>query len=174
MPQLAKQPPSERDYQIKDAYKPGVTLQEVGDQFGISRERVRQVLEYRFGISSRPKFSRKAVGPERRKRQEEDYLRVYGMSYQAHRQHVYEYGRKPYRAYTVQRCAAAQRGIEWKFNFAGWFAFWLSSGKWSERGLDGYVMSRIGDKGPYSLENCRIVTNGDNIREHHQIRACAL
>lgn len=32
---------------------------------------------------------------------------------------------------------------------------------------DGYVMARNGDVGPYSKENCRIISTGDNIREYH-------
>jgi hypothetical protein len=43
--------------------------------------------------------------------------------------------------------------------FASWLGIWVGSGHWFERGRHrgGYVMSRPGDRGPYSTENVEIV-----------------
>ncbi len=76
------------------------------------------------------------------------------------------------RAYQVQRHNAKSRDIPWKFSFDQWLSFWVASGHWLERGLkgDGYVMSRFGDTGPYSPENCEIIKASENSQQP-QVRA---
>lgn len=73
----------------------------------------------------------------------------------------------PRKAYDDQRRHAADRGIEWQFSYEEWLEMWLESGKWEQRGKERgqYVMSRLGDEGPYSVRNCRIVTVGENNQE---------
>jgi hypothetical protein len=67
-----------------------------------------------------------------------------------------------------QRQSARNRGIKFDFSFEDWLQFWLDSGHWSERGVktaDQYVMSRIGDTGPYKRDNVVIKTNKENVLE---------
>lgn len=68
-----------------------------------------------------------------------------------------------------QRWRAGARGIDWLFSFEAWIEFWVESGKWNLRGRGAgkYVMSRPGDIGPYSRENCVICTFVENIQEAH-------
>lgn len=72
-------------------------------------------------------------------------------------------------AYSTQRVKARERGISWGFTLETWWATWRDSGKWLERGKDGYVMARTGDVGPYAPANVRIATMGDNLREASEI-----
>ena len=67
-----------------------------------------------------------------------------------------------------QKNNAKRRGIEFDFPFEQWFQYWLDSGHWDERGIarsDQYVMSRIGDTGPYRIDNVVIKQNKDNVLE---------
>ena len=69
--------------------------------------------------------------------------------------------------YIAQRKRARQRGITWSISFMEWALIWAESGHWNERGKGGddYVMSRPGDKGPYSYKNTKIITNSENVNE---------
>lgn len=71
--------------------------------------------------------------------------------------------------YTQQRFNAKKRGIEWQFTLDSWLKVWIESGKWDLRGKskNSYVMSRIGDVGPYSPDNVVIKTNSENSTEAH-------
>ena len=69
--------------------------------------------------------------------------------------------------YSVQKRKAKQRGIEWLFTFDEWWELWQASGKWEQRGPQGYVMCREGDTGPYSSANCRIDTCQNNAKENY-------
>jgi len=57
--------------------------------------------------------------------------------------------------YNDQKSNARIRGIEWNITFEEWMKVWESSGHLEERGkgLGKYVMSRIRDQGPYSVDN---------------------
>ncbi len=70
-------------------------------------------------------------------------------------------------AYLTQRQNAKRRGIPWHFNYVSWWRKWCESGKWKLRGKEcnQYVMSRPRDKGPYSYENTKICTFGENSSE---------
>lgn len=72
-----------------------------------------------------------------------------------------------YLAFKDQRHNAARRGIEWKFDFWTWKAFWEASGKWEQRGKGRgyYCMSRIGDSGPYAPHNVYINLYEANMRD---------
>lgn len=70
-------------------------------------------------------------------------------------------------AFSGQRSQAKHRGIEFLFTFEQWFQIWVDSGHLHERGCKKgcYVMARIGDRGPYSIENVEIITQDDNHRQ---------
>lgn len=69
--------------------------------------------------------------------------------------------------YSNHKSRAGRNGIGWEFTFDSWLDMWVKSGKWKKRGvqLGQYVMARKGDKGPYSPDNVRIMTNSDNSLE---------
>jgi hypothetical protein len=80
---------------------------------------------------------------------------------------------RAYRAYHKQRQDAQRRKdrngnpIEWHFTFETWLDLWLKSGHWHQRGRGRgqYVMSRIGDVGPYAPWNVEIKLHSENASE---------
>ena len=70
-------------------------------------------------------------------------------------------------AYSIQKRTAKQRGIEWKFTFDEWWAWWKTDDRWDNRGMgaDKFVMARLGDEGPYSPENVYCTTHEQNGRD---------
>lgn len=69
--------------------------------------------------------------------------------------------------YNSQRHAAIRRGISWELTFEQWIEWWKATSKYHLRGRKGheYCMCRIGDKGPYSLDNIYCATNNQNTRD---------
>lgn len=66
--------------------------------------------------------------------------------------------------YFEHRQNAKRRGIPFELTFNEWLQIWQDSGKWDMRGKGkgSYVMSRIGDAGPYSVKNVYINSQEDN------------
>jgi hypothetical protein len=150
---------------MKQAYERGESLETIGREWGISRERVRQLLSRAFGFngsSGGQSIVRKKSAENRLKQKDAYYVRVHGHSYLAHCQHKAEFGGTAVKAFRQQRNNARRRGIGWAFSFAEWFAFWTESGHWKDRGLTGYCMCRHGDRGVYSRANCYIATMARN------------
>ena len=75
----------------------------------------------------------------------------------------------PQGKYSVQKRHAKQRGIVWQFSFETWWKMWEESGQWENRGIEygQYCMSRYGDIGPYSPDNCEIKLSTENNRESY-------
>lgn len=73
----------------------------------------------------------------------------------------------PTKLYSKQKSSARHRGIEFILSFEEWYNIWLNSGYWHLRGKGKgtYVMSRIGDTGPYEIGNVFIQSNSDNVSE---------
>jgi hypothetical protein len=61
--------------------------------------------------------------------------------------------------------SAALRGIEWQFTFESWMAWWGDD--FHLRGPKGHnlCMARVGDTGPYSLNNVVKLTVSENVKE---------
>ncbi|MCK1403596.1 hypothetical protein IVB45_01465 [Bradyrhizobium sp. 4] len=68
-----------------------------------------------------------------------------------------------------QRSAAASRGIGFALTFSDWLAVWIASGKLLKRGRHRgqYVMARMGDRGPYAIDNVEIIPHAENVRQFH-------
>lgn len=75
--------------------------------------------------------------------------------------------RKLKRAYFYHRGNARQRNVPFLFTFEEWMDVWVKSGCLDERGArkGGFVMARIGDIGPYSKDNVKIIKHEDNCAE---------
>lgn len=72
------------------------------------------------------------------------------------------YVRSPAGRYQAQRIEAGRRGIEWKLTFQEWVEWWGDDYSKRGRGPDDLVMGRIGDIGPYSLDNIEKITKRQN------------
>lgn len=159
------------------SYKHGNTLQQIGDRYGITRERVRQILVRKFnvrgdggGIHARGALRQQAAMAKK----DAKCLALHGITY-AQRKVLQELGRQmmaagagrertPIGAFLRQKDSAHNRGIEWKLTLGQWWGIWTESGKWAERGRGrlGYCMSRVGDCGAYEVGNIIIITCGQN------------
>lgn len=164
----------------KRRYLAGETLQQIGDAYGLTRERVRQILTKNYGIRRRDGgLAAKAAENERKRSAVKDakYQEKHGCSYRQYLSIVREERRMkregahkyqlPRAAYCLQRNNARTRGIGWELTLWDWWVIWQQSGKWAKRGrgLGGYCMCRRGDQGPYSKDNVFIAPNTTNLSE---------
>jgi hypothetical protein len=158
-------------------YRAGQTLARIGAQFGVTRERVRQLIKSEgltgkhggLAVSSRPakalRAARRIIRLDRRA------MRVYGCTHAEFVVLNEGLRRKDpgslANAYTQQRNTAGIRGIGWEMTFPEWVGVWRKSGHLAERGRtgDGYVMARYADSGPYSVANVYITTLRVNSRD---------
>lgn len=158
-------------------YRAGQTLHQIGEHYGITRERVRQILAKR-GISATDGGARvraiRAIA-ERAAAKDARFMRRLGCTYAQYRS-VCQRGwsdpdgreRTPMGAFLRQRCTARGREIDWQFKFWDWWCVWEQSGHWHERGRGrGYVMARHNDAGPYGPGNVKIILATENIAEYY-------
>ena len=68
-----------------------------------------------------------------------------------------------YQRYKSQKATAKQRGIGFNLTYEEWLNIWESSGKLDQYGY--YVMSRVGDTGPYEVGNVFIQKRSENSKE---------
>ena len=176
--------PSERDLDMVEKYKTGQTLVSIGSVYGITRERVRQILK-KNGITRmdggqtisifRSTPDRIEAKNKQIEKSEAFKRRVWGISLDEWKRIRQEFGYKPFQAYTYQRRNAAKRGIEWEFDFRTWWETWQESGHWPERGRGkGYCMARLGDSGPYSKDNVYFCTIGQNFSDSYITRPASM
>lgn len=166
---------NKRDRNMAALYRNGETLAAIGLKYGVSRERVRQILARQGmdrmdgGITIRvfkKTEDRAKMEEEKKSRKELRDFSTYGMSSEKISQ-ISPIKRSdkdhPIRKFESQRGNAKQRGIEWQLSFAEWWEVWQESGRWAERGRgSGYVMARWADDGPYSVDNVYICTAAQN------------
>jgi hypothetical protein len=69
--------------------------------------------------------------------------------------------------FTAHKSNAKRRGIDFCMTFEQWTEMWDKSGKWPQRGrgADKYCMCRVGDTGPYSVENVFIGKGKQNVSD---------
>lgn len=165
-----------RDQRFRDLFVVGNTLQMIADQFDVSRQRVHQILFRKFGLcrSDGGAWLRETYREQYAAKVNQRCLLKWGMSKAEKQEFTRLYGRWPFVAFIEQRKNSKRRCIAFAMTFQQWWNIWQKSGHWNERGRrDGrflYVMARYGDVGPYSVDNVRITTNGENIAEYHQLR----
>lgn len=167
--------PVDRDETVASMYRAGKTLMEIGEIYGITRERVRQILS-KFGVSATDggQSLRARIAEDRRQAKREakcllkngctlaqlEELRAVGI---AMRKEGESYFRTPIGAFNCQRNSAANRGIDWKLTLWEWWTIWQESKRWEDRGRGhGYMMCRFGDAGAYEVGNVYISTGVHN------------
>lgn len=146
-------------------FRHGKTLEAIGAIYGISRERVRQVLEkhteYTRSMGGAMEVRRRKVATRKSER-DSFYMRKYGLPHA-------EYFATPAvarEAFKTQRKSAGYRALDFSITFADWWKCWQESGHWEQRGRgrNNFCMARIDDKGGYSIGNVTIITNAENSR----------
>lgn len=163
----------ERLQAVAAMYRSGKTLAEIGELYGVTRERIRQLLSRYTDVTATDGGSAAKARIERDKKRAEREaacLEKNGCSV-AQLKHLRRIAREmmaagvcrdktPIQAFNAQRCKAKARGIAWNLKLWEWWTVWCDSGKWERRGRsgDGYVMCRFSDNGPYELGNVYIAT----------------
>lgn len=158
---------------LASRYRAGETLAEIGDHYGVTRERVRQILHGECGLTGRDGGQAvrvKARANSAKKREDARYIHSYGMSkaeYDAINS-AFTNGKRPIHYFTHQKTNSQKRSIEWDLTFAEWWLIWFESGKWFQRGRGKgkYVMARFSDSGPYAVGNVKIIEFGSNNSEY--------
>jgi hypothetical protein len=169
-------------------YRAGSTLAQVGAEFGISRERVRQIIAANgvgridggMAVRSLQAIPDKVAKKQLKKARQEAYWRAtWGMSLDDYKAVVAEHGSSshpssPLRKYIEHRNNAKKRRIAWNFTFVDWWRIWQESGKWEQRGrgpgYHGYVMARYGDADtPYSPDTVYICTQSQNSKDSYLV-----
>lgn len=143
-------------------YRAGYTLAQIGDQYGLSRERVRQLLgKYESMSGADGGASAKAAARAEKQKAARDARCMvrFGCSFETYN----AVPSKAKRAFCQQRASAARRKVGWELTLWQWWSVWQESGHWRERGRgQGYVMCRKGDEGPYAVGNVFIATAIEN------------
>lgn len=146
-------------------YHAGLTLQQIGDRSGVSRERVRQVLR-RIKVASHEGGAamRKTARVDGKRAAREDRARRQGVSL-ATLEILRANGAT--RAFSSQRRNARARGIAWRLTLGQWWDIWAKSGKWEQRGREKgqYVLARYRDQDAYEPFNVWVCLGSENIRE---------
>lgn len=178
---------SDRNIAIKEMYRRGMTLEAIGGVFGITRERVRQVVNWYFGLEredggqaiqsllkARDRSEKLAKEAEVRLQKQ---IAKWGMT-KAEIAAVSDLPRSdhrhPVRRFECQRKNAKVRGISWQLSFKQWWDIWQQSGHWEQRGRgQGYVMARYGDSDGYSVDNVYICTGAQNSKDSYITKPAA-
>jgi hypothetical protein len=166
----------ERAKTMAALYRDGYTLEQISKQYGISRERVRQLMTKHLGVRAKDGGQTKTARDrrERIQRQREDRMQMRAGCTVAQWEELHRISREmvaagrgkyqtPLAAFRSQRNNAKIRGIGWDLTLWQWWTLWEQSGHWSDRGRGfGYVMCRKGDTGPYAVGNVYFATGAQN------------
>lgn len=154
-----------RTEKMVSMYQHGATLQRIGEQFKLTRERVRQIIRPHIagrdgGIALKAASKRERFAQQRDARSQLSH----GVSWEELKLLRSE---RVTHAYHQQQRNAAARAVPWLLSFAEWLSIWKASGKLQlrGRGKGRYVMSRICDDGPYAVGNVHIQLATENSRE---------
>ncbi len=161
--QQRKKVDESQDSRIVSLFKRGFTMAEIASQYGVSRERIRQILA-KYGVSGSQGGAR--VRKEKRKQQiamerDKKCIARYGCTHKQFKAVCGDWRdgpASPLFAFRKQRQNAATRGVDWKLTFWEWWTIWDESGKWDKRGRGNgtYCMCRLEDKGAYEVGNVYI------------------
>lgn len=166
-------------------HQTGSTLQEIGNLYGVTRERVRQILKPYGLVYENSGRHAKVVQREKDKRadfekQHDERVRKYrGMSaadYDAVRKLKTADGTDASTAFMAQRRTQKDHyRREWKLTFAEWWKVWEESGHWNERGkgADKYVMWRIDRTGAFEIGNVKIAQFGPMVAQQRREECAA-
>jgi len=155
--------------QIESEYRSGLTLHQIGEKFGVTREYIRQLLRGRVSSKEGGICARSQMRVARiRSAKNQQCLAKRGMPWSEYR--CISGSIKA--AYRYQCRSAKYRGIPFLLNFKEWLDIWNASGKWGERGRhkNEYCMARKNDEGPYELGNVYITTCSANGADYQRRR----
>lgn len=160
---------AEKVAKMAEMYRQGLTLADIGRQFGCTREYVRQLIRATGVLASdggRAVRSRslKSTAVSKQRLAQAKQEAKHGVPYDL-LQVLRSNGATS--AYQRQRENSKKRAVEFKLTLAQWWAVWQASGKFHLRGTGRgkYCMSRVRDDGPYELGNVHVQLSTENSRE---------
>lgn len=158
--------PDPRAAEMASLFKSGKIMAEIGHQFNVSDERVRQILLRWHNLRHENGGRVANAAAKRIKKKDDASLARWGCTFAQYT--AIRNLKGPMRAYCNQRKSAKQRDIGWELNLWQWWTLWQDSGYWPHRGSGGddYVMCRNGDVGPYAIGNVYFATSRENIKHY--------
>jgi hypothetical protein len=155
----------ERIARMAQMYRAGARLQDIGDEFGISRERARQLLrkhgvETNEGGVALDHAKARAAKAKRKSKRHGCTLIQWREAHAAGATRAYQYKRQN----------AINVGGEWNLSLWDFWCIWRDSGKWQEMGRSKYVLTRIDRSKPWQADNVKVVLMADLNSEIHRNR----
>lgn len=176
----------ERTRRMCEAHDAGASMWDIAREWGVSRERVRQILKNHGG-------GRTGAGQTERKRAARAGARAlaWGASVAARYgctpeqlEEVKRVGREmiaagagvettPLRAYSMQKSNVQNNdGIEWRITFWEWWCAWRDSGRWAARGRGrGYQLVRVDRSLPFRADNVEVIDGSTRAARVAALRA---
>ena len=168
---------AQRDQDMCQLYRSGKTVQEIGDLYGVTRERVRQIIKpygldgYSGGASVTAEANRKAREAKRNASREARAQAVYGCSYAELMRinmgmQLTDHGSPAY-FYFRDGCNAKKAGYILELSLPEWIAIYEKAGGVWNRGrfIDGLVLGRKDKALGYTADNLHVVTLAENSRD---------
>ena len=156
---------TERNEYLAEEYRRGRTLEELGMEIGVSRERVRQIVT-RYGVKAGEGGASKRSSDRQQKAKEardKRYMQKYGLPYDEYvvaREEGYQ------KAWSEQKRNAQRRGIEWKLSLKDFIELWEWRFHLRGKSRNALVMTRFDLNGPFEVNNVKIVTLAESARQN--------
>lgn len=163
--------PGERSRRMATLYRSGSTLQAIGTEYSITRERVRQILWSDHGIRGKDggkTFTATIKAAARLNKFEAANQAKYGCSRAQYKEILNAGGTL---AFSRLKMNAEHGGFEVDMTLFQWWGVWQASGHWNNRGRGrhGYWMFRLTADAPLSIDNYCIATGGEAMRFMRQV-----
>ena len=137
-------------------YSTSMTLQQIGDKYGLTRERIRHILKKELGLTAKngvtaARFA--ALRENRRRDHEARWMEKQGCT-------VAQWRSIPARAraaFMMQRSNARRYNEAWALSMWEWWELWRTSDRWEQRGRGRHVLGRLDRSKPWALGNVAVV-----------------
>lgn len=147
-----------------DFIENGLTMVQIGEKNKLSRERIRQILQTKFNVTSKDGKVRELNNIKRadvKVRSDARFLEHYGMTREAYKaikllNSVKKNGKvcnTAYAAYINKKSNAARLKVPFELNFGQWWKLWTDSGLLAERGQGKCGLIRKDSSLGFTVEN---------------------
>ena len=158
-----------------------MTYQEIGDEYGLSRERVRQILSAegitreQGGLSQRTVKKHEKISAALETKTQKRVQKNYGCTFEEYTEinQGMSFYESPINWYRTKRRNSKDQNIKWELSLPDWWKIWMDSGKWDKRGRSKleYVMTRRDLTKPFTKDNtiiCTLQASTMMVRNHEK------